>query len=367
MDDPEVSKAFFRAFSSTDHDRSAPSQPVHLQAQDIFPGIGESSAAGDNRGEYLHISQGQGGLFKLPLQYTSLTGKVTQDIKAVGTTCCYTCVGVYVPVSDTHFFAAHIDAHNLERPKLELIEPCMDALWVLNDEKSGANLTERVKDMLREEFREFLRDHPTCSEGSFHEQTEKASIVICPNHVIRGVKMTGAWVIEAICEFFGLYYGVTEDSHGFIKPLGDRSLVPGAMYLKWPRQDYSKPMAPVNANADQTNEDGNADEGGEAVNDGMAGNDGLADNDGMTDNDGIAGNDGEANDNGKANNEAKDKRKANVCNNWYVDRTFLHEEPHEHNIYAVHGRPWTLRSEGKQWLRMKSYAELTEKPFNGVE
>ncbi|PIA94857.1 hypothetical protein CB0940_08243 [Cercospora beticola] len=349
MDDPEVSKAFFRAFSSIDHGRSAPIEPIPLQAQDIFPGIGESSAAGDSRGEYLHISQGQGGLFKLPLQYTSLTGKVTQDIKAVGTTCCYTCVGVYVPVSDTHFFAAHIDAHNFERPKLELIEPCMDALWVLNDEESGGNLTERVKDMLREEFREFFRNHPTCSEGNFHAQTEKAAIIICPDNVIRGVKMTGAWVIEAICEFFGLHYNVNEDSHGFIKPLGDRILVPGAMYLKWPRQDYSKPMAPVNANADQTNEDGISDEDGEA------------------DNDGMADNDGEANDNGKANNEAKDKRKAKVYDNWYVDRTFKHEEPHEHNIYSVHGRPWTLRSEGKQWLRMKSYAQLTEMPFNGVE
>lgn len=306
-----------------DVDESSPSPPPSPQTQDMPSNVEELNGTSDgatgvqtlkNRdarllpddeqpeeNHYLHIHQGDGGLFKLPLQFTSLTGKVTQDIKAIGTTSCYTCVGVFIPVSDKHFFAAHIDAHNCEEHEEDLESAEDNKYWVLTDQESGDNLVKRVKELLREEFQTFFRQHPGCSQGNFPEVTGENAIIICPRREVEDKKATGSWVPQAVCEFFGLPVGVTNVACGFVKPLKRPTSTADAIYLYW-RQQYTHEAAL-------------------AVEEGVGGDETVVE--------------------------------------------YHQVSPNDHGMYAVNGRPWSLSSHGKQWLRMSSYAELMS--MNGVE
>ncbi|PPJ51880.1 hypothetical protein CBER1_09062 [Cercospora berteroae] len=309
--------------NSDDGDDSPPSPPPCPRTQDMSSNVEELNGTSDGangiqtlknrdtrllpddeqpeKNHYLHIHQGDGGLFQLPLQFTSLTGKVTQDIKAVGTTSCYTCVGVFVPVSDKHFFAAHIDAHNCEEHEEELESAKDNKYWVLTDQESGTNLIKRVRELLREEFQNFFRQHPECSEGKFPGVTNGNAIIICPRTEVEDKRATGSWVLQAVCEFFGLPVGVTDVACGFIKPLGNPTSAADAIYLYWRRQRTHEAAI--------------------AVPEGVGGDETVVE--------------------------------------------YYQVSPNDHGMYAVNGRPWSLSSHGKKWLRMSSYAELMS--MNGVE
>ncbi|KAM3416805.1 hypothetical protein BST61_g8396 [Cercospora zeina] len=257
---------------------------------------------------YLHIHQGQGGLFELPLQHTSLTGRVTTKIEAIGTSTCYTCVGVFIPVGNKNFFAAHIDGHNLDPHKQALKNPVRHQHWVLTDQASGLNLIDRVKKMLREEFKHYFTQHPDCSEGRFPDSTKIGAIVLCPEKVMEHERATGCWIVQAVCEFFGLPSTTTKEAHGFIKQLYDDTISPRTSYLEWPPIESEEPRRKEDADAgmkDDADTDSNASKG------------------------------------------------------------YFQEEPHDFAMYAVNGRPWTLCSNKGEWMRMSSYGELVR--TNGVE
>lgn len=163
----------------------------------LFPAIMAPSTS------YLHLLQGQGGIFCLPFE---------ADTTKIGTGGCRMCVCVYIPISSDTCFAAHIDSHVSYAS--DGGEP-RNVDWILKDDAEGQALKEFTKAILHDTLPEFATGEKNIERGQ--------AIVICPCRklFLEGVqhKATGFYVVEAINEFFKLESQVTdqvtETAHGF--------------------------------------------------------------------------------------------------------------------------------------------------------
>lgn len=165
--------------------------------------------------KFIHLEQGRGGIFDLPFANTS------PPVTRIGTSACDTCVCVYIPISSTKCFAAHIDGHawcaqdhedagTLPNPKLTTFER-----WVPTVEM-GKALKQFTKKLLLERV-------PELSKGDADFDHANA-VVICPRRTVVNEKVamlsTGSYIVEAINEVFHLKGqgtdDVTEWAHGFV-------------------------------------------------------------------------------------------------------------------------------------------------------
>ncbi len=154
--------------------------------------------------QYYHIQMGHGGLLELYANSSDNSDDSKETIRAVGTTECYSCVGVYVPISDTKCFAAHIRAER--KVTQQDIEDDADAMRVLCDQE-GEDLITFVK----QHFCDIVgADLATC------QNNKDEVILVCLNPKAEdGRKMVGYYIIRALCELLGCTY-VDDKSAGFI-------------------------------------------------------------------------------------------------------------------------------------------------------
>lgn len=155
---------------------------------------------------YLHLAQGQGGLFELPFS------DVKQKTTRIGTHSCVTCVCVYIPISNTKCFAAHIDSHVFRVDDLT-DRASFDAKWIPTNAQ-GEALTAFVAKTLHDRV-------PDLANAS---RASRESIVICPcrtmdyNGLTR--RTTGSYIVEAVNEYFHLHDqrtdAVSRTAHGFV-------------------------------------------------------------------------------------------------------------------------------------------------------
>ncbi|KAF2215278.1 hypothetical protein CERZMDRAFT_94697 [Cercospora zeae-maydis SCOH1-5] len=226
-----------------------------------------SHSTGELKKNYdLHIHQGQGGLF------------------------IWIAASAYQPDKPSH----HYYRINRNLNKHALKDPAKHQHWVLADQASGLNLIDRVKSMLREEFKDFCcTQHPECSEGSFPRITKKSAIVLCPYRELEHRRATGCWIVQAGCEFFGLPSTTAEEAHGFTNGLHNRSISPETLYLQWPPTGSEEPKRKKDA-------------------------------------------------------DAGEKDDADTDSNASIGH--CQQGPHDIAMYAVNGGPWTLCSNKKEWF-----------------
>ncbi|WPV19765.1 hypothetical protein CLAFUW4_10131 [Fulvia fulva] len=141
---------------------------------------------------YKHCKQGQSFVLNLPLALQCHDGN-THTVDTVGTAKCFTCVGLYVRLSDTSCFVAHIaaDLHPFV-DDTGLFEP-----WRL-DEKQGELLKKAVIRKLEtvDELRGFRAPNHKFAKGD---------IAICCEHRKEawGLTMVGDDIIDGLRAFFG--------------------------------------------------------------------------------------------------------------------------------------------------------------------
>lgn len=158
--------------------------------------------------QYKYLAQGQGGEFELP----------SSDIPAlssIGTHGCRTCVCVYIPLSTTKCFAAHISAH-VVLPRHT--KDAKETDWVPTPTQ-GASLKNFTMTKLAEAL-------PQYAQGQYKENDlREHAITICPHRQIfitDGITLpaTGSYIIQAINQFFLLdgqgTDNVTGHAHGFV-------------------------------------------------------------------------------------------------------------------------------------------------------
>ncbi|EME44362.1 hypothetical protein DOTSEDRAFT_34820 [Dothistroma septosporum NZE10] len=176
---------------------------------------------------FLNIQQGHGDVLTFPHAILP-EYEASFAVDAVGTHGCRTCVCVYYPLSDRTCFIAHIDAHM----GFSLGGPATTDVFVCEDEAAAISLKEKVKAKLTNT----LRGHEAALQNQVHRSK---AILICPCQNISGRPSTGAYVVDALCEFLHLDKVAmqTQDAHGFIiNPVtGD------VRYLRWDWNGNTKP------------------------------------------------------------------------------------------------------------------------------
>ncbi|KAF2166426.1 hypothetical protein M409DRAFT_23069 [Zasmidium cellare ATCC 36951] len=161
---------------------------------------------------YHRVGVGCGGVFEFPLSTDD-----DEPIYTIGTTGCKYCVGIYVPLSDTKCFAAHIfaccddpDDHNIRTAK--------HGYWVPNGTE-GTELITKVGELLDEHLDDCLDDGYLSPE----QLTALASraIVVCPclkkkvdDVDEQEMDASGAYILEALNAYFHTTF-TAESAHGF--------------------------------------------------------------------------------------------------------------------------------------------------------
>lgn len=167
--------------------------------------------------EYWHIDQSQGNVHTLPWMMD--TGQV---VNALGSTGCRTCVCVFVELSQTTCFAAHISAidhvaditASRRRPVTAEQRTRDNRARIVPDQSKGQKLVEIVVEGL---CNNALLSNRVAG-GRFNGKVERA-LVVCPMKIWGGERGTGSFIIEALEQFFGVRMEC-EPGHGFIAAPG---------------------------------------------------------------------------------------------------------------------------------------------------
>lgn len=159
---------------------------------------------------FFYVNQGEGG------RATSPFGSTIPPLTTIGTRRCCTCVCVFVPITNTTCFIAHIDPHvNGQQNDSDWIPtPAQgEALKTFTLEK----LNERVPELANKDYR--------AKDGNV------GAIVVCLNRKIHQngslVDATGYYVVQAIKEYFNIdtegTEGIAEAVDGFVVDLSSGS------------------------------------------------------------------------------------------------------------------------------------------------
>ncbi|EGP87460.1 uncharacterized protein MYCGRDRAFT_93466 [Zymoseptoria tritici IPO323] len=164
---------------------------------------------------YLHLDQGQGGLYTFPHDAKASTTTNASKLHWIGTSDCYTCVCVYIPLgvdgdNYNQCFVAHIDGHM--GPPTDIMD------WIPQTPEEGAALKVYVKERLANEL-------PLPANGQYTDNLRrKQAIIVCPRPKIHihgngERRTTGGFIVEAIREFFSFEEKDalgTHFAHGFV-------------------------------------------------------------------------------------------------------------------------------------------------------
>ncbi|KAK4506325.1 hypothetical protein PRZ48_000055 [Zasmidium cellare] len=122
-----------------------------------------------------------------------LTHTLTPTNPNIGTSDLITCVGVYLPISATRCFVAHINAY-FDKPEAKSE---FEKRWTTTEQ--GAQI--------REEVLRRLREHSQREGWSARDVVESGRkvVVMCPCYKDgkQGLRLSGVFVVEAIREFVG--------------------------------------------------------------------------------------------------------------------------------------------------------------------
>ena len=168
----------------------------------------------------IYIAEGCGGVLDfntIPPQHTSSSGSVAVDVKRVGTTGCWTCVGIYSPLDKDRCFVAHVMAKSFDTEIISAIE--------------GRDLKKVVTNKIRKAVGSQLATPPAL------KMAQEKVIIICPcprkerprskKTNPNGKALTGHYVAEAVCEFLGLEASESVNhNQGFIVNHYDRHRSP---------------------------------------------------------------------------------------------------------------------------------------------
>lgn len=160
--------------------------------------------------EYWHVDQSWGGVYTLP--HTTSSGHV---VNAIGSSGCRSCVCVFVELSNTECFAAHISAidHAADctagkrkpTPEQRITD---NRSRMVPDDTKAQQLVEIVVKNLRDTFPNRV------AGGTFNGKVGR-SMVVCPMKIWGGERAMGSFIIRALEEFFGVTLPC-EPGHGFI-------------------------------------------------------------------------------------------------------------------------------------------------------
>lgn len=159
-------------------------------------------------GHYLHIDQGQGGVYTLPTTTRDADGQEHQ-VSAIGTSHCYTCVGVYIRLNDagTRCFVAHISA-DLGDAYLTCTD---DHSKVYLDAMQAKALVSRVKTKLDDvpQLRGWVKNTDAATKA------RNVFLISPKSEDPTGTPLTGRYIVGAIQMFVGLDQSVPDRAHGF--------------------------------------------------------------------------------------------------------------------------------------------------------
>ena len=162
-------------------------------------------------GHYLHIDQGQGGVYELPTITYNARGD-DREVSIIGTSHCFTCVGVHIRLNDdgSKCFAAHISA-DLSDATVALIGRTGDAAKLSLDEEQAKSLYSQVRSKLHNifELREWVKNTDPATRA-------KNVFVVCPvSENPQGRPLVGHHIVRAIQDFCELDELTSDQAHGF--------------------------------------------------------------------------------------------------------------------------------------------------------
>lgn len=157
---------------------------------------------------YYMLHEGKGGTFDFPLP----TGKCAQPTYAIGTSGCRHCVGVYIPLSKTKCFAAHVVA------VCDLIDdpntPNAPYGPRIPTPSQGKALSDKVSDLLKDHVGDYQM------HGKVASLLSKA-IFVCPNLAEKPpdgdseMHAVGKYIMDGFETYFTPTTFDVEKAHGF--------------------------------------------------------------------------------------------------------------------------------------------------------
>lgn len=150
----------------------------------------------------------------------------TFETSTICTSGCMTCVGVYIPIDSTRWFAVHYDGlRDFPHAKRD------QKTWQVPTELE-ISFRKSVRWCLNKAFQDMQQELKAFHQS---EDLRAKAVIICPWQTIDGKKSTGGHFIDVLCEFFHLDRNIVVNkqiAHGFII---DHSLPEKVEYLGWTR------------------------------------------------------------------------------------------------------------------------------------
>ncbi|EME39294.1 hypothetical protein DOTSEDRAFT_28463 [Dothistroma septosporum NZE10] len=138
---------------------------------------------------YYDYEQGHGKILPLPVEIKCYDG-IDRKVYSIGTSGCYTCVGIYVRLSDSECFMAHLAADLLDGEGDEVYQP---------NEGQGKRLRQALLGKLQ------AVPELTALVNAKDYQPRQGEIVVCSMlpDAVGGKTSAGKYLIDGLQEFFG--------------------------------------------------------------------------------------------------------------------------------------------------------------------
>ncbi|KJX95952.1 hypothetical protein TI39_contig852g00001, partial [Zymoseptoria brevis] len=159
-----------------------------------------------------YMPQGRGGIFTVPM---NLAGKssTSDDVTSICTTGCSTCVGVYIPIDEKRFFAAHIDGA-IRDPNAGQNRRMV--AWQISN-SLAVSFKRAVRAGLDRTFKHMDREVKTIRQSN---ELKRRAVIVCFWPVVGGITGPGPHAIDVLCDYFDLDRATVVDPytahHGFI-------------------------------------------------------------------------------------------------------------------------------------------------------
>ena len=181
---------------------------------------------------YRCIDTDYGGTYTHHRRRVSDRRFAAETLPSIGTYGCSSCVGVYMDLSPTTCFVAHINAAYLPANYASITRD--DVLYDLRI------VTETEGGYVRDEVFRKLIKASRCMNWPPVDQIRNV-LVVCPvmNHPISGAMLSGAYVVQGVHQFLGRR-GITvnTEAEGFVV----NHETGAVQYFPWPESDEYPPL-----------------------------------------------------------------------------------------------------------------------------